>query len=88
MAAVVDGAAGLRWVMYGAKVLPFGCAHFRTRDGGAWWSIREEGDNDGVDLLSEKPAQFIEPQGLVHVLWWLCKPNSHVLVHCDHAIGA
>lgn len=87
MAAIVDSAAGLRWIMYGAEVLPLGCAHFRARDRGAWRSIGEEGDNDGVDLLSEKPAQFVEPQRLVHVLWWLCEPNSHILVHGDHAIG-
>lgn len=87
MAAIIDGAAGLRWVMYGAKVLPFGRAHFRARDGRAWWSVREEGNNDRVDLLSEKSAQFIEPQCLVHVLWWLCEPNGHVLVHSNHAIG-
>jgi hypothetical protein len=61
VAAVVDGTTRLRWIMHCAEVLPLGGAHLGTGCGRAWWVIVEESNQDGVDLLYEEAAQFVEP---------------------------
>lgn len=68
VAAVVDGAARLRRLVDGAQVLPLGCAHLGTSDGGARRAVGEESDNERVHFLCEKAAQLVEPKRPIHVL--------------------
>lgn len=88
VAAVIDGATGLWGVVHGAEILPLRGAHFRACDGRARRCVREQCDNDGVDLLREEPTQLVQPQRLVHVLWRLRKLQGHFLVHCNLAVQA
>lgn len=47
--------------MYGAKVLPFGCAHFVTGGGRASRGIGEQGDDNGIGLLDQEAAKLVKP---------------------------
>ena len=88
VAAVVDCAAGLWRVVDSAEVLPLGSAHLGTCDGRARRRVRKQGDDDRVDLLREEPAQLVQPQRLVNILWRLRQLQGHVLVHRDLAVCA
>ena len=65
MAAVVDRAAGLRWVVDGAEILPFACAHLGAGRGAAGRVVCEKGDEQAVGLGHEKSAELVEPEALV-----------------------
>ena len=73
MAAVVDSAAGLWWVVCGAEVLPFAGTHFGTCEGGAGRVVGEETRREGVGFLGQEAAEFVEPDAAVDAGRWLGK---------------
>lgn len=47
--------------MYGAKVLPFGCAHFVACRGRASGDIGEERNDNSIGLLNQEAAKLVKP---------------------------
>jgi hypothetical protein len=68
MAAVVDRAAGFRGVMDGAKILPLGCTHLRTRLCGAGRVFGEESNDQVIHFHGEETTEFVEPERPVYPL--------------------
>ena len=64
--------------MDGAKILPFGGAHFVACYRGAGRGVGEESDNYGVCLLNQEAAKFVEPNLFRGVLWWVCKLSGQL----------
>lgn len=62
VAAVVDSATRLGWIVHGAEVLPFRGAHLGACLGGAGRIVGEEGDEDGVGVLGQEATQLVEPE--------------------------
>jgi hypothetical protein len=87
MATVVDSAARLGRLVHCAEILPFGCAHFRTGDRGAWRTIGEQGYYERVHFLREEATQFIEPQHLVDILGRLGELVCHASVDWYCRVG-
>lgn len=59
VAAVVNGAARLRWVVDSTQVLPFGSAHLRAGLGGTGGFVGEERNKDEIDFLAQEPTQLV-----------------------------
>jgi len=78
VAAVVDGRAGLRGVVDGAKVLPFGSSHFVACCRRASWSVGEEGNDNRVGLLDQKAAQLVQPDFFGSVMRWVGELSGEV----------
>lgn len=73
MTAIVNGAAALGLLVYGAEELPLGSAHLGARVCAAWWGVEEEADDERVALRDEEAAKLVEPDGPVNAVWWLRK---------------
>lgn len=74
--------------MDSAEILPFGGPHLRTCGGGAWRVVREEGDDDGVDLLREEAAELVQPQRPLDVIGRLRQLERHLPVYCYGTVRA
>jgi hypothetical protein len=62
MTTIVDGAAGLRRVVYCTEILPFRCPHFRTALSRAWGCVGEEGNEDVVGFDGKEAAELVQPE--------------------------
>ena len=76
MAAVVNRSARLWRVVHSTQVLPFRRAHFGAGLCAAGGRGGKEGDEEGVGLLDEGTAQFVEPELRIDVLGWSGKDGS------------
>lgn len=74
--AVVDGAAGLGLLVYGAEELPFGGAHFGAGARAAGGCVEEEADNEGVALRDEKAAELVKPYRPFDAGRWLSQQEG------------
>ena len=71
MAAIINGAAGFRGIVYSTEVLPFGGSHLGARCARAWRGVLEEGDEEIVCADYEEAAEFVKPKVSVG-FWWRC----------------
>ena len=88
MTAVVNGAAGLGWVVDGAEILPLGGLHLGTRLRRAGRTLGEKGNDQIVDFHREETAQFVEPQGPVNAFRGFRKSDGNVAVDRGNGVGA
>ena len=70
MAAIVDSAAGLWWVVHRTEILPLRGAHFRAVGRGAGRVVAKEADDQEVCLLYEEAAELVEPESAVDAIRW------------------
>lgn len=66
--AVIYRAAGLGRVMNCTEILPLGGSHLGTRLTGTWRAVGEECNDETRSLVTQKTAQFVEPQVALHRL--------------------
>ena len=62
MAAIIDGAAALGLLMYGAQELPLGGTHLGARRGAAGRGVEEKPHDERVALGDEEAAELVKPE--------------------------
>jgi len=86
--AVIDRTAGLRGVVDGAEVLPFGGLHFGACLDGAWRVLGKEGNYKIVDFHGKEATELIKPECPVDTLRGFRKLDRDVAVDWNDCFGA
>ncbi len=86
MAAVIDGAARLGWIMHCAEVLPFRGTHLGACCGRTRWSFTKEGNDQVIDLNHQQAANLVQPQCAINAFRRSSYNRSCFMIESDGSI--